>query len=170
MKSIKSTLFKEIEQVVKRFNPETIPLECKGDLQSLIYYIQSKVSSNQETRIKFICTNNSRRSHFAQVWAQTLAYYFKVKNVFCYSGGTEVTALFPMVAQTLVHSGFKIKIISQNRNPVYSIKYADNEHPIIGFSKRMDNDFKDRKSTRLNSSHVATSYAVFCLKKNKALL
>src|SRR5690625_6133693 len=24
----------------------------------------------------------------------------------------------------------------------------------------------DRKSTRLNSSHVATSYAVFCLKKN----
>src|SRR5437870_11020810 len=26
-------------------------------------------------------------------------------------------------------------------------------------------DFPDRKSTRLNSSHVATSYAVFCLKK-----
>src|SRR5690606_23426866 len=25
---------------------------------------------------------------------------------------------------------------------------------------------KDRKSTRLNSSHVKTSYAVFCLKKN----
>src|SRR5690625_2733868 len=27
--------------------------------------------------------------------------------------------------------------------------------------------FKDRKSTRLNSSHVAISYAVFCLKKKK---
>src|SRR5690625_5731331 len=27
--------------------------------------------------------------------------------------------------------------------------------------------FGDRKSTRLNSSHVASSYAVFCLKKNK---
>src|SRR5690606_40712961 len=27
----------------------------------------------------------------------------------------------------------------------------------------------DRKSTRLNSSHVKTSYAVFCLKKKKAL-
>src|SRR5439155_12942178 len=26
---------------------------------------------------------------------------------------------------------------------------------------------KDRKSTRLNSSHVATSYAVFCFKKKK---
>src|SRR5690625_6835278 len=27
--------------------------------------------------------------------------------------------------------------------------------------------FQDRKSTRLNSSHVAISYAVFCLKKKK---
>src|SRR5437660_8224876 len=27
----------------------------------------------------------------------------------------------------------------------------------------------DRKSTRLNSSHVATSYAVFCLKKKTAI-
>src|SRR5438874_8331608 len=28
---------------------------------------------------------------------------------------------------------------------------------------------RDRKSTRLNSSHVETSYAVFCLKKKKHL-
>src|SRR5690625_6631564 len=28
---------------------------------------------------------------------------------------------------------------------------------------------RDRKSTRLNSSHVAISYAVFCLKKNTSL-
>src|SRR5690625_6618201 len=27
--------------------------------------------------------------------------------------------------------------------------------------------YQDRKSTRLNSSHVAISYAVFCLKKKK---
>src|SRR5690625_5395309 len=31
----------------------------------------------------------------------------------------------------------------------------------------MDGMFLDRKSTRLNSSHVAISYAVFCLKKKK---
>src|SRR5439155_17065227 len=29
---------------------------------------------------------------------------------------------------------------------------------------------EDRKSTRLNSSHVAISYAVFCLKKKKTAL
>src|SRR5690349_22279136 len=30
-----------------------------------------------------------------------------------------------------------------------------------------DAEAKDRKSTRLNSSHVEISYAVFCLKKKK---
>src|SRR5437667_5129958 len=29
-------------------------------------------------------------------------------------------------------------------------------------------DHPDRKSTRLNSSHITISYAVFCLKKNSA--
>ena len=29
---------------------------------------------------------------------------------------------------------------------------------------------EDRKSTRLNSSHVVTSYAVFCLKKKNILV
>src|SRR3712207_7335276 len=33
-----------------------------------------------------------------------------------------------------------------------------------------DGGFRDRKSTRLNSSHANISYAVFCLKKKKLLL
>src|SRR5690606_41237662 len=36
----------------------------------------------------------------------------------------------------------------------------DNETPFLS------NPILDRKSTRLNSSHVKISYAVFCLKKN----
>src|SRR5215510_15724043 len=38
--------------------------------------------------------------------------------------------------------------------------------PTSGFSGRRQGT-ADRKSTRLNSSHVAISYAVFCLKKKK---
>src|SRR5215510_15890468 len=34
-------------------------------------------------------------------------------------------------------------------------------------SRRRSKLRQDRKSTRLNSSHVAISYAVFCLKKKK---
>src|SRR5690349_23015259 len=35
----------------------------------------------------------------------------------------------------------------------------------LGGSGRLNGDEPDRKSTRLNSSHVEISYAVFCLKK-----
>src|SRR5438874_5245787 len=35
-------------------------------------------------------------------------------------------------------------------------------------SQKKKTSRRDRKSTRLNSSHVETSYAVFCLKKKKA--
>src|SRR5690554_7644017 len=33
--------------------------------------------------------------------------------------------------------------------------------------EQLESGLKDRKSTRLNSSHVRISYAVFCLKKKK---
>src|SRR5262245_62687176 len=35
---------------------------------------------------------------------------------------------------------------------------------------QLDKAYKDRKSTRLNSSHLGISYAVFCLKKKKKKL
>src|SRR5690554_4619584 len=41
----------------------------------------------------------------------------------------------------------------------------DAAHPIL--SKMVSLGYQDRKSTRLNSSHVRISYAVFCLKKKK---
>src|SRR6266850_7117075 len=34
---------------------------------------------------------------------------------------------------------------------------------------RVETDLEDRKSTRLNSSHLVISYAVFCLKKKKKM-
>lgn len=141
---IKTTLYPKIEAVIKGLDSRIISGERKAVLLPLIDLIRSKVSNHQEIRINFICTHNSRRSHLAQVWAQTLAYHFNIKNVFCYSGGTEATALFPMVAETLQNSGFKIMSISEGNNPIYSIKYADNEHPIIGFSKKLDDDFNPK--------------------------
>src|SRR5256885_9917545 len=36
---------------------------------------------------------------------------------------------------------------------------------VIASSATMSSEYRDRKSTRLNSSHLVISYAVFCLKK-----
>src|SRR5947199_8101971 len=38
---------------------------------------------------------------------------------------------------------------------------------LLGHSHAQDGSCLDRKSTRLNSSHLGISYAVFCLKKKK---
>lgn len=137
-------LFKKIENTVNSLKIESVSEERKETLQSLIDFIQFKTNNNEEIRLNFICTHNSRRSHLSQVWAQVMAFHFNIKNVFCYSGGTEATALFPMAAKTLENTGFKIEAISENKNPIYSIKYAENEHPIIGFSKKFDDNFNPK--------------------------
>lgn len=121
-------------------NQEISP-ERKNTLAPLIDFIQKKVDEKKETRINFICTHNSRRSHLAQIWTQTAAAYFDVPDVACYSGGTEETALFPKAVETLSGQGFSITKISDSENPVYAVKYDENSHPVIGFSKKYDHPF-----------------------------
>src|SRR5256885_13231544 len=52
--------------------------------------------------------------------------------------------------------------ITSGRNHIHA-NYADNSEP--QFSSGCESTPEDRKSTRLNSSHLVISYAVFCLKK-----
>lgn len=139
-------VFKKIGDIIATFDVSTIPKERKETLRPFIEFIREKDRTDQEIRLNFICTHNSRRSHLSQVWAQTMAYYFNLKNVFCYSGGTEATALFPMAAETLKNSGFEISTLSKGENPVYCIKYAENQHPIIGFSKKFDDPFNPKSA------------------------
>lgn len=134
-------MFPKIKSTIEQLSFETISEERKQVLAPLIQFIQSKVNNELTIRLNFICTHNSRRSHLSQVWAQTAASFYNIENVFCYSGGTEATALFPKVAETLVNTGFEVKIISKGENPIYAIKYNTNDHPVIGFSKRYEDVF-----------------------------
>ncbi|WP_394774107.1 protein-tyrosine-phosphatase [Flavobacterium sp.] len=136
-----NVLLPKIQSLVQSFDFTGISKERKNTLQSLIDFIQLKFDNQKEIRLNLICTHNSRRSHFSQVWAQTAAHYYGIKNVFCYSGGTEATALFFKVIETLEKSGFKIKKLSEGNNPVYTIKFSKNKAPVIGFSKTYDDDF-----------------------------
>ena len=134
-------MYSQLSQTIETIAAIEVPNERKLTLQALIDYIQAKVIDFQEIRLNFICTHNSRRSHLSQVWAQAMAYHFKVPQVYSYSGGTEATAMFSKVAETLTSQGFQIQTLSESLNPIYAIKYSENEAPIIGFSKTFDDAF-----------------------------
>jgi len=139
-------MYLKIREIIAQLSTERISDERKIILQPLIEFISSKPSKNEEVILNFICTHNSRRSHLSQIWAQTMANYFEVKNVFCYSGGTEATAMFPKVVETLRNQGFEILKLSETENPVYAVKFAENEHAVICFSKKYDDDFNPKSA------------------------
>lgn len=133
-----------LEHFIQQIDVSSISDERKTILQPLIDSIQTKVNQKKAIRVNCVCTHNSRRSHFSQIWAQTMAHYFQVPNVTCYSAGTEATALFPKVVETLSKVGFEIHQLSEETNPIYSIQFSENEHPIIGFSKTLTDSFNPK--------------------------
>lgn len=122
----------------------TLPSKERQEvLQPLIDYIQSKASNNIEALLHFICTHNSRRSQFAQIWAQTAAYYYDVKAS-SYSGGVEVTAFNERAGAAIKRAGFKVS--SQGKgNPTYSVSFSKEAEPIEMFSTLYDDAVNPKK-------------------------
>src|SRR5690554_8115641 len=88
--------------------------------------------------------------------------------------GAGKTTTFYMTVGLIVPNEGEIFIGKDNitKFPVYKraqkgIGYLAQEASIFRKMSVEDNIKSDRKSTRLNSSHVRISYAVFCLKKKK---
>ena len=134
-------MYPNLINVIATFSSQSISDERKVVLLPLVNYIQEKVNAGESIRLHFICTHNSRRSHLSQIWAQTMAYHVGLKNVSCYSGGTEATAIFIKVLETLTSQGFQVLRLSGNENPVVAVKFAANENPILCFSKTYDHPF-----------------------------
>ena len=125
-------------QTIADMNIAVISKERIKILDLLVAFIQEKKTAQAPIKLHFICTHNSRRSHLSQIWAQAMAAYYKVPHVLSYSGGTEATAMYPMVVKTLVAQGFEIYPVSEGVNPVYSIQYSENGLALLGFSKTLD--------------------------------
>src|SRR5438067_5510692 len=75
--------------------------------------------------------------------------------------------LWMFLLQALTPPGHEVVLIDGNAQPMDEESIAqyvrEQNVGLVGIGVR------DRKSTRLNSSHVSISYAVFCLKKKKRL-
>ena len=126
-----------LESTVARARQININEDRLVVLKSLIDYIQSKIDQGQEINLNFICTHNSRRSQFSQIWAQTAADYFGVPGK-CYSGGVEVTAFNERAVASIKRSGFKV-VAQGGINPIYSVFHSEDHDPIKAFSKLFDN-------------------------------
>lgn len=141
--TIYQPIVETIEQLEKEF--DKIPDERKEALNELAAFIKSKIEKNEKTELIFICTHNSRRSHIAQIWAQTAAAYYNVPNIISYSGGTEATAFNPRAVVAMQKVGFKINKTTNSTNPIYEVRYADDATAIKAFSKKYDEGGNPKK-------------------------
>jgi len=98
------------------------------------------INKSQTKNLIFICTHNSRRSHFAQIWMHIACRHFGIgEKVLSYSGGTEATALNPRTAEALGRAGINVQK-GTGDNPLYKLRFAEDIAPIEAFSKVYSHD------------------------------
>ncbi len=138
MNSVCGDLYPEITQYVKQrvSELEQIPTDRKSLLEQLSACLRQCGTERRPAALTFICTHNSRRSQFAQIWAQIAAAYYGVEQVTAFSGGTEVTRFHPGTVAALQRCGVRFRLPAEaHPNPHYTISFSDNGVPLIGFSK-----------------------------------
>lgn len=131
-----TSFFPAWETTLASVRTQQIPADRQAILQPVITYIQSKWATQQVPQLHFICTHNSRRSQFAQIWAQALAFYFDVP-LQSYSGGVEVTAMNERAVTSLQRAGFQVSSTG-SENPIYTFTVSHHHPGILAFSKLYD--------------------------------
>ena len=116
---------------------ETIPQERQQLLHVLAEYIADQSQEEGPIQLNFICTHNSRRSHISQIWATAAAFFYEIKNIRCYSGGTEATAFNPRAVKAMERAGLWIDNPG-GVNPHYLVTFAEEGPHIECFSKVYD--------------------------------
>jgi arsenate reductase len=125
-----------VEELTKEYN--SISENRKEILERISQYIARKKAMGSEVNLVYICTHNSRRSHFGQIWAHVAASYYGIKDVNTYSGGTEATAFNVNAINSLKRLGFNIRPVHIEKNSIYHVFHDDSESPSICFSKTYD--------------------------------
>jgi arsenate reductase (thioredoxin) len=118
---------------------DLIPDERKALLQKITSYIQERYDKNLPINLVYICTHNSRRSHFGQVAAALAAQYYNLEKVNTFSGGTEATAFNPNAIEALKNIGFEVVSDGRGVNPIHQVSFGENTSTTC-FSKVYDDE------------------------------
>ena len=125
-----------LNQITTNF--DSIDPERINNLNRLSKLIMTKHEENKKVSLTFVCTHNSRRSQFAQVWGHIAAKYYEIDWVDTFSGGTEITAFNERAVHSLRKTGFEISLIENDANPIYNLVFSSRENGIKCFSKLYD--------------------------------
>ena len=126
----------ELKKSIQTALDEEISKERKEVLHGLVEYIIKKRTENSVVNLNFVCTHNSRRSQFSQIWAYTAAAYFGIPAN-CFSGGVEVTAFNERAVASIKRSGFFVTSTGET-NPHYQVSYHKEASPLLVFSKLVE--------------------------------
>jgi len=124
---------------------QNIPDDRKIILAGFADFIRASIDERGSVSLNFICSHNSRRSHLAQVWAQVSAHALGLDQIYCYSGGTDATAIYKSTVEAIAHAGLEVSEIREGPNPIFSAKYANEVPPILLFSKAYSHSFNPKK-------------------------
>lgn len=130
------TILQYIQEAEKDF--DTIPEARKQTLSQISHYVADQLKTGKKAELIYICTHNSRRSHFGQIWAMTAATYYGFDNVQTYSGGTEATAFNANAIKAAGKAGFQIESGGQPSNPKYTLHFQEKGGSVLCFSKKFD--------------------------------
>jgi len=111
--------------------------ERKSALKKLADYISQQLAAQKKVNLIYICTHNSRRSHFGQIAAAVASVYYQIPDVITFSGGTEATTFNINAINALRKIGFNILQKDDSINPVYEVRFSDDQFSLC-FSKRFD--------------------------------
>jgi protein-tyrosine phosphatase/arsenate reductase len=131
------------DQLVKQF--DQLSEERRALLEKISIYIQNKQEHDQPVNLVYICTHNSRRSHFGQVWAAVAAAYYGFNDVNTFSGGTEATAFNPNAIEALKATGLDVIRETEGTNPIYKVQFGEN-HFTKCFSKVYDDEVNPKSN------------------------
>lgn len=123
---------------------EGIAKERKKDLDSVAFYLRRQLADGKTVNLMFICTHNSRRSQFGQIWAAVAAAHFGIRNIQTFSGGTEETAFNKRAVEAIQRAGMKVSG-TVGTNPRYSIRFSDEVGALDCYSKTFDTSANPQK-------------------------
>lgn len=108
-------------------------------LNQIASFLTEELNRGNRPKLHFICTHNSRRSQFAQVWCFMVQKWMNLDVAHCYSGGTEVTACNERTAAALERAGCAIS--SEGfENPVYTVTDGVSDVGLRLWSKVYDDE------------------------------